>query len=350
MKRCPNCAEENQDEVNVCGRCGRNISPAPELPPVQDAPTENKQLRVRNVVFPKPGEVIANPARGTTYTMFDRIGEGHFGITFACTDPWENELAAKVMKPIGTYEFVRTSAAKEIARLIDLRHPHITYVFDAFEYRDTFYIITERCHGPLSDLFKLEAFNGLGWLLPVARCMLQAVHYLHGRGVAHQDIHLGNVFTAFQRDEMDPDNPGSIQFKVGDLGIAKPFDQIDAANTLAEWMKPPEAVQPEVYGPVTQKMDIYHCGLLLLQLALSKPMQFSREEILQGVPRQLALALPQPLNFAIEKALRRHAVFRTATAMELWRDLKSPPEQVQPEQPAVEQLRLPPGDPNGPEK
>jgi hypothetical protein len=42
--------------------------------------------------------------------------------------------------------------------------------------------------------------------------------------------------------------------------------------------------------------------------------------------REMALTLPSPLNFALEKALRRHVEFRTATVMELWRDLHAPQE------------------------
>jgi hypothetical protein len=52
-------------------------------------------------------------------------------------------------------------------------------------------------------------------------------------------------------------------------------------------------------------------------------LKFSNDEILAGKPRQLALQLPPPYNFALEKALRRHVAARTASAMELWRDLSS---------------------------
>ena len=38
----------------------------------------------------------------------------------------------------------------------------------------------------------------------------------------------------------------------------------------------------------------------------------------------MAFELPSPYNFALEKALRRHVEYRTANAMELWRDLNSP--------------------------
>ncbi|HVC00296.1 MAG TPA: protein kinase [Candidatus Dormibacteraeota bacterium] len=167
--------------------------------------------------------MITSEATGNTYTMGEQIGEGHFGLVYSCVDIWKNNLAAKVLKPIGAYEKVKTSASAEIQKLVLLRHPHITYVFDAFEFRDTFYIITERCHCPLTSLFALDQFNGLDWVGPIARCLLQAVHYIHINQYAHQDIHVGNVFAAFARNEMNSEDPGAIQFKLGDLGVARLF-------------------------------------------------------------------------------------------------------------------------------
>lgn len=169
------------------------------------------------------GEQITSSGTGNTYTMGGRIGEGSFGIAFWCHDVWGNSLAAKVLKPKGTYEKVRAAAEAEFLKLLRLRHPNITFVHDAFEYRDTFYIITECCHDSVNGLFNLHDFTGLGWLMPIARCLLQAVHYLHLNQYAHQDIHGGNVFTTFARDELDAKNPGAIQFKLGDLGVSKLF-------------------------------------------------------------------------------------------------------------------------------
>jgi serine/threonine-protein kinase len=102
------------------------------------------------------------------------------------------------------------------------------------------------------------------------------------------------------------------------------LSEIDAANTRAQWMLPPEVLNPSEFGPIDYRIDIYHVGLLLLELAYSKELQFTAEEITNGRPREMALALPTPFGFAIEKALRRHVQFRTATAMELWRDLHTP--------------------------
>lgn len=219
-------------------------------------------LPTKSVVPPSPGEVITSLATRTTYTMGQPIGEGSFGVVYACTDGWGNDLAVKVMKPTRTYEEVRHATVAEVQRLLLLRHPHITYIYDAFEFRDTFYIVTERCYCPLTHLFGLQDFNGLVWMLPIARCVLQAVQYLHLNQYAHQDIHLNNVFAAFARNEMSSDDPGAIHFKLGDLGVSRVFEELNAANTLAEWIRPPEALDPAEYGPLDHRIDIYHLGLL----------------------------------------------------------------------------------------
>lgn len=289
------------------------------------------------VTPPSVGEVITSESTGNTYTMGEQIGEGHFGLVYSCVDVWNNDLAAKVLKPLGPHDKVGASAVAEFQKLLLLRHPHITYVFDAFEFRDTFYIITERCYCPLTKLLTLDQFRGLSWLKPIARCLLQAVHYAHINQYAHQDMHLGNVFAAFAKDEMDAENPGAIQFKLGDLGVAKLFSELDAANTRAQWMLPPEVLEPTEFGPLDHRIDIYHCGLVFLNLAMGSETHFTADEVKAGKPRELALQLPAPFSFALEKTLRRHAPFRTGNAMELWRDLNSPAAQGQPQ---PQQLRL----------
>lgn len=278
----------------------------------------------KHAIQPTIGEVIISLATNNSYTIGPKIGEGSFGIVYSCKDIWENELAVKVLKPIGTYEKVKNNAESEFVKLLQLRNPYITFVYDAFEYRDTFYIITELCHSPLTTLFELENFSGQIWLMAIARGLLQAVHYLHIHNYAHQDIHPGNVFATFIKDELSPESPQVLQFRLGDLGIAKLLDEMDAQNTMAQWMLPPEVLNSAEFGPIDHRLDIYHVGLLFLQLAYSQEIRFTEQEILDGKPREMALELPAPFNFALEKALRRHVDYRTASAMEFWRDLQTP--------------------------
>ena len=283
-----------------------------------------QQPPAKMVIPPSVGEVITSLATNNTYTIGDKIGEGFFGVVYSCKDVWGNDLAAKVLKPVGTYEKVRADAQAEFIKLLQLRNPHITFVYDAFEYRDTFYIITERCYCSVKQLFAIQNFNGQAWLMPIARSLLQAVHYLHINNYAHQDIHSANVFTALVKDEMVPTNQEIMQFKLGDLGVAKLFHEVDAKNTRAQWMVPPEVLNPNEFGPIDHRIDIYHAGLLLLELAYSKELRFTPEEILSGKPREMASQLQSPYRFALEKALRRRVSYRTENAMELGRDLHTP--------------------------
>ena len=113
-----------------------------------------------------------------------------------------------------------------------------------------------------------------------------------------------------------------------------------ALKIPAQWMLPPEVLNPSEFGAPDHRVDIYHSGLLLLQLEHSKELQFTQQEILEGKPRQMALELRAPFNFALEKALRRHVSERTETARELWRDLNSPAqaeqrETAQPQEPGT---------------
>src|SRR5580698_10873456 len=132
-------------------------------PPPLDAESKStEELPLSSSIYadlvtpPSHGEVITNLATGNTYTMGEIIGEGNLGLVYGCVDRWNNDLAAKVMKPLGTYESVKRSTEAELEKLRLLRHPYVTYIFDAFEYRDTFYLVTERCHSSLTDLLQLE--------------------------------------------------------------------------------------------------------------------------------------------------------------------------------------------------
>lgn len=88
-----------------------------------------------SIVPPTPGEVFTGLATGTSYVMGNIIGEGFFGVVYACSDGWDNDLAAKILKPIRTHD------------------------------------------EPLADLFGIDNFNGPIWIVPIARCLLQAVNF-----------------------------------------------------------------------------------------------------------------------------------------------------------------------------
>ena len=298
-------------------------SDTPPQPSSEDQGTEQSTQDDPQFTPPGDGELITSQDTGNTYRIGALIGEGSFGYVYECTDTWENELAVKILKPRGTYEKVRQDALAEFQKLRLLRHPNITYVYDAFEFRHTFYIVFEKCWQPVNEFIQSKDFKGQYWLRAMARQLLQAVHFIHCNDFAHQDIHGGNVFVATTKDDMSP-NDMIFTYMLGDLGITKLVSEMDAENTiLADWMRAPESLVPAEFGPMDRRMDLYHCGLLFLQVLLGKPLTFTRDEVLAGRPREMALELGKPFSFALEKALRRHVDYRTASALEFWRDLNT---------------------------
>lgn len=220
------------------------------------------------------------------------------------------------------YDQVREEWLHEFNNLMQLRHPNVTYMHQAFEYRDTFYLIVERCDVTLDRLIVLPSTDGDIWLPYVARDILHGLDYIHNHGYVHKDLHPGNVFISKQFDLMVPSKEPVWSFKIGDLGISRLEGDIRLFNTiLAQWMLPPEYLNPAEFGVLGKHIDIYHTGLLLLSLLLNEIPSFTKEEILAGRPREIAESLDSPYAAAIAKSLRRHVVARTQSAIEMWRDV-----------------------------
>jgi len=67
-----------------------------------DAPNISENQATNWGTQPSSGEIITSEATGISYTMGEKIGEGHFGLVYSCVDVWNNSLAAKVLKCVGS--------------------------------------------------------------------------------------------------------------------------------------------------------------------------------------------------------------------------------------------------------
>lgn len=272
---------------------------------------------------PKKGEVIL--FEGRYYFLGDFLSNGSFGAVYECSDEWENRLVAKVLLPRSRpYEEIRENWLQELIKLHELRHPNITFIHAAFEYNDTFYIVIERCAFTLEQLISSVNFSGAIWVPYIARDILQGLEYIHSIGYVHKDIHAGNVFVSHSYDKMVPEKQPVWSFKIGDVGISRLETEIEIFNTLlAQWMLPPEAIDPVEFGAVGRTTDVYHTALLLLYVITGTRPSFTREEIRAGAPRLVAESLASPYAEVLARALRRHVAARTPTALQFWRELAS---------------------------
>lgn len=274
--------------------------------------------------LPKPGELIVSPLTGTTYEIGAQFHEGNFGHVFACTDEWPNELVAKVLKPEPNWQQSEAKAVSEGLAMAISRSPNIVHVYDMFVFRGAYFIISERCHESVRDMINDKTANPRVWLPALAQALLNALHGMHVNGIAHCDVHPGNVFLRFVKDAILPDEirNTACAFKLGDLGLARPIENMHVDGTFLNSFRPPEAIDQKEFGPLDYRSDIYQAGLTLLMFATKQAVVFSRDDILQGRPREMAEALPFRWAEPLAAMLRRHVEFRPPTAIDAWRSLK----------------------------
>lgn len=295
----------------------------PEAPPLPRLATQ-PNLRTLPSVVPIRAELRGNMIRNGSngvYFMGEYIGEGSYGDVYECTDEWANPLVAKVLKPSGSFEEVRRQWESEVNNLSRMRHPNITYIYDAFFHDHAFYIIVEKC---LYSLDRVLPRIDASWVPHIARDLLQALSFIHRHGHVHKDVHPGNVFVSLTSDVMDAGGAPRVSFKLGDLGIARVEGDIRMVGTImAPWMLPPEALVPGSYGTVGRPTDVYHASLLLLSVLRRAVPSFTEAEILAGAPQRVAQALPSPYASALANALRPRVMNRTQTPLEFWREIQA---------------------------
>jgi serine/threonine protein kinase len=297
----------------------------PAVVPVQGGASASGPYPVFNaapasVVFPVVGTVL----RGTRgdYAVQRTIGAGEFGAVYESVGPFDQTYALKMMRPANRpYAEVHAEWAREVQRLLSLRHPNVVYIFDAFEADYLFYLALERCDHALEAMLGIPMQEGL--VIELARQLLAAVQFLHDNDVVHDDLHPGNVLISHGNDRPI--------VKISDFGISTELRGMPAIrpNVVHHAIMAPEIIATGYTG---KQSDIYQIGLLLYWMLAGEsavPRNVPYPELVQcvadGVPRRRAEALGTPLGLLVAKMLRRREQFRYGTAREVWAELRTLP-------------------------
>lgn len=223
---------------------------------------------------------VIRDGAGREYRLVLRLGVGAYGETFGAIKPPDEAWAVKELFPRPDAA-PRQAWAAEVARFItasrdpydqNIARDHVVLLADAFEFDGVYYIAMEWCDGSLRQLVECDRHYGPKWILPVANHVLVAMEDLHGLGVVHNDLHLGNVL---YKREGPPDNPASYDFKLSDFGLQRWWDRgegrpeeellvgevVSAARLLlavgSGWEVPPEREKRAAaeLGPVGAAID-----------------------------------------------------------------------------------------------
>lgn len=205
---------------------------------------------------------------GNRYQIVDRIGSGGMGTVYAAFDRLTGDtvalkrvtLANEESRPTtdsldGNGSFtLRLALAEEFKTLASLRHPYIISVLDyGFDDDQHPYLIMDLLENA-RPLNQAAAGQSLDVRVEYLVQTLQAVAYLHRRGVIHRDLKPDNVLVV------------DGQVKVLDFGLAVARDQISAqgdevAGTL-------EYMAPELLtgSPPSKASDLYAIGVMTYEI------------------------------------------------------------------------------------
>jgi len=269
------------------------------------------------VQMPEPGSVLTS-TRGQ-YLVTKVLGTGEFGAVFDCTGPFDQSYAVKVIRPANRpYAEVQAEWAREVSRLMSLRHPNVVYIYDAFEQGSLFFLALEKCDHALKSMLGAPLQEGL--VLELTRQLLAAVQFLHDNDVVHDDLHAGNVLVTHATDRP--------VVKISDFGISHELRGLPAIrpNVVHHAIMAPEILAT---GYTSKQSDLYQVGLLLFWMITGEspipkglPYADLMRFVSEGEPRRRAEALGTPLGALVAKMLRRREAYRYSSAREVWAELR----------------------------
>ena len=99
----------------------------------------------------------------------------------------------------------------EIAILQNLDHPNIVKAIETFDYSNQMFLLLELCNG--GDLYARDPYTE-EQANDIVRSILDAIGYMHSRGITHRDLKYENIMFA---------SPTSNAVKIIDFGLSKKY-------------------------------------------------------------------------------------------------------------------------------
>lgn len=260
---------------------------------------------------------------GRRYELIDLIGAGGMGQVHRAHDRLTDAIVALKQVMIPNEQLVTNSTpdptqqshislATEFRMLATLRHPHIISVLDyGFDENQRPYFtmeLLEDAH-PITDIAThLESQEKINLILQ----MLQALAYLHRRGILHRDLKPDNVLVTQSTD-------GQYQAKLLDFGLASNLDLASSSPSIVGTLAylAPEILQQE---PATQVADLYAVGMMSYELLAGQyPFEMTRVvELMQSIlytrPRTTVPGIDRPIGSILRRLLDKSPTKRYQNA------------------------------------
>ncbi len=202
------------------------------------------------------------------YLLHKELGRGGMGTVYQATDRLTGQKVAlkRVFVPTAQLSFatrdrandLNLALAQEFRVMATLRHPNINSVLDyGFDEEHTPYFTMELLENA-KMLFRASWSKPDDEKANLLIQILQALAYLHRRGVIHRDLKPGNILVV------------NGQIKVLDFGVSVLREQIDPmSNPIAGTI---DFIAPEIFDgePPSESSDLYAVGVIAYEMFAGK--------------------------------------------------------------------------------
>lgn len=202
------------------------------------------------------------------YEILEKIKEGGMGAIYKVRHRLLEEVRViKVIRPqLQKDEALRARFIREARNAIRLRHSNIAQLYDFTMDEDgNAFIVMEYIEGlTLDELLRRHGPVPIGLALEVAVQALEALSYLHKKGLVHRDVSPDNLMLSREED-------GSPLVKLIDLGLAKGLQDESGLTVQGTFLgkvryASPEQLRTSEGIKLDQRSDLYSFGVVLYQL------------------------------------------------------------------------------------